>query len=801
MSDKTDLVLEILSDVLEAPADQRDALINKACDAQPALRAEVERLLHLGQRPDAHNFLDVPPHHAGLGAISDDPDTCTLPHFGRYRALSLIAQGGMGTVYQAQQDHPRRHVALKVIKPGMDTRQVIARFEAEREALALMNHPNIAAVYDAGVTEAGRPFFVMELVKGVPITRYCDDNTLPVRDRLHLFITVCKAVQHAHQKGIIHRDLKPSNVLVTLIDSRPVPKVIDFGIAKATTAGRLADHTLLTERREFIGTPQYMSPEQADTTHADIDTRSDIYSLGVLLYELLTGVTPFDRDQLSASDPDQMRRLIRETEPPCPSTRLAATRRGARAASIDKTIATARNTDPASLLKTLRGDLDWIVMKCLEKDRTRRYDTPNELAADLERFLRNQAVVAGPPSAAYRLRKFVRRNCALLAAAAAMFLLLIAGITGTTIGMLRARAAQQQSLDNERRATQEATRANLARTMARREAEQASALNQFLTHLFTAARPAFGAPGRDLKVVDLLDYAAANLPQKLHDHPEAEIGIRGTLAGTYGQLGFRDKCLEHASLAYERARALFGDDAQVTLERGCVLTYWLTQETPTPQQLQSAITIGRRVLNAAMKREKGDADPWAQQAAFSIGFAHIQSLEFEAAEQLYRDMLRTQTRDPDAAREVGPSGVHHGLAFALFGQQKLDQAEDQQRQTLRLNAQLPAGAGPRLLISTHRLMGRILAAQHRYTDAAQMFRTALESEPALGHRYPAVERTSDDYLRVLDRLGDYPRAAEFARRRLDSALADSPPDPALVSARRARLQQLLSLTWHPQSPP
>ena len=321
--------------------------------------------------------------------LSEGPGT----RIGRYKLLQPIGEGGFGSVFMAEQETPVvRKVALKIIKLGMDTKQVIARFEAERQALAMMDHPNIARVFDAGATEIGRPYFVMELVKGIPITDFCNQHHLPAQRRLELFIEVCKAIQHAHQKGIIHRDLKPSNVLVTLHDGTPVPKVIDFGIAKATNQ-RLTEHTLFTEFRLFIGTPQYMSREQADISGLDVDIRADIYSLGVLLYELLTGSTPFDPKQLSRFAYAEVQRIIREVEPPKPSTRLSTLG----AELID--VATRMGTEPKKLNQLVAGELDWIVMKCLEKDRSRRYETANALARDVQRYLADEPIEASPPSA------------------------------------------------------------------------------------------------------------------------------------------------------------------------------------------------------------------------------------------------------------------------------------------------------------------------------------------------------------------------------------------------------------------
>jgi WD40 repeat protein/serine/threonine protein kinase len=358
---------------------------------------------------------------------------------GRYRLLQEIGQGGCGVVYMAEQEEPvRRRVAVKVIKLGMDTKQVVARFEAERQALALMDHPNIAKVLDAGATDAGRPYFVMELVRGIRITDYCDQNKLPTSERLKLFTQVCQAIQHAHQKGVIHRDIKPSNILVTLHDTVPVPKVIDFGIAKATQ-GKLTDQTLFTAFEQFIGTPAYMSPEQVEVSGLDIDTRSDIYSLGVLLYELLVGTTPFAAEELVAAGIDQMRRVIREKDPVRPSTRLSTMLEGELTGTAQR-----RQTEAPKLIHLVRGDLDWIVMKCLEKDRTRRYETANGLAMDIQRHLTQEPVLARPPSTLYRTQKFVRRNKVIATAAAIVTGVLVMGVLISTWQAVRATRAEQQ---------------------------------------------------------------------------------------------------------------------------------------------------------------------------------------------------------------------------------------------------------------------------------------------------------------------------------------------------------------------
>ncbi|HEY3857603.1 MAG TPA: protein kinase [Verrucomicrobiae bacterium] len=425
----------------ELPASKRGAFLDAACDGDASLRSRLEARLATHDNPDSSPSPEAKPIKTLKIDFEDAPDEAIGQTLGRYKLLEKVGEGGCGVVYVAEQSVPvRRRVALKVIKLGMDTKAVVARFEAERQALAMMDHPNIAKVLDAGTTDVGRPFFVMELVRGIRITDYCDQNNLATKERLDLFIKVCQAIQHAHQKGIIHRDIKPSNILVTLHDGVPVPKVIDFGIAKATE-GRLTDSTVYTQLHQFIGTPAYMSPEQAEMSGLDIDTRSDIYSLGVLLYELLVGSTPFDATELAASGIDAMRKTIREKEPVRPSTKLG-TLRGEELTATAKH----RSIETSKLANLLRGDLDWIVMKCLEKDRTRRYETANGVAMDLKRYLDNETVVARPPSSAYRFQKLVRRNKLAFAAFASVATALLLGIIATTVQSVRATRAKEEAL-------------------------------------------------------------------------------------------------------------------------------------------------------------------------------------------------------------------------------------------------------------------------------------------------------------------------------------------------------------------
>ncbi len=479
---------------------------------------ESENTIPLSE-PDSDATLAMGP--TSLANTHEQPGTM----IGHYKLHRSLGEGGFGTVYLAEQLEPvKRQVALKIIKLGMDTKEVITRFEAEKQALALMDHPNIAKVFDAGSTSSGRPYFVMELVDGIPVTEYCDRHRLRTRQRLELFSEICAAVQHAHQKGVIHRDIKPSNVLVSNVDGHPTPKVIDFGIAKATRA-RLTEKTFFTQEAQFIGTPAYMSPEQAGASEFDVDTRSDIYSLGVLLYEMLSGGTPFGSAELRSAGFAEIQRIICEEEPPLPSSK--ASRLGDK---LDET-ANFQHLRGPQLIKRLKGELDWIVMKCLEKDRTRRYETANGLSRDVIRYLANEPVVASPPSRTYRLKKLMIRNRAVFAAGTAMVLLLAAGVVGTSIGLVRAKQAQREAIS---------------------EAAKSEQVASFLTDMLAGVGPS-AARGRDTEMLEeILQETHTRIGKELADQPEVEGEIRSHLGQTYFDLG----SLEQAKEQYEMARDL-----------------------------------------------------------------------------------------------------------------------------------------------------------------------------------------------------------------------------------------------------
>jgi serine/threonine protein kinase len=542
MSSRESDAKRIFLDMVENhPPDQWDGILAEACGQDSDLRERVAALLC------AHKVSDPLLDPVGASATTNVPPLAERPgtEIGRYKLLEEIGEGGMGVVYMAEQREPvRRKVALKIVKPGMDTKAVLTRFETERQALAMMDHPNIARVLDAGSTESGRPFFVMELVKGIPITQYCDQHKLTPRERLRLFVPVCEAIQHAHQKGVIHRDIKPTNVLVAPYDDRPVPKVIDFGLAKA--AGQsLTDKTAMTGFGAVVGTPEYMSPEQANLNNLDIDTRSDVYSLGVLLYELLTGTTPVDRKSLDEAAFLEVLRIVREVEAPRPSTKLSSS-------DTLPSIAANRNTEPAKLANLMKGELDWVVLKALEKDRERRYETANSLARDIQRYLSDEVVEARPPSTGYRLRKFARRYKVHVIAASMVLLALVAGITGTTVGFIRAEQQRQFAEQEQRRIETLEQLANERLIQVEAEKNKVEEEKRAALSTLDALATAYLSAGKLNQAIKLFEQVRDARMKKLGaDHPDTLSTLRN-LARAYMMAGN----LPQAIALYDQVREI-----------------------------------------------------------------------------------------------------------------------------------------------------------------------------------------------------------------------------------------------------
>ncbi len=742
----------------ELKGDARRAYLDEACNTNAALRTEILSMLEA--EAGQGKFLSDPtlsvsrPLSEGPGTVIDN-----------YKLLQLIGEGGFGVVYMAEQTHPvKRRVALKIIKLGMDTKQVIARFEAERQALAMMDHPNIAKVLDAGATETGRPYFIMELVKGVAITDYCDTENLTTKARLDLFITICNAVQHAHQKGIIHRDLKPSNVMVTLHDGKPVPKVIDFGIAKATSH-ELTEKTLFTEYGQFIGTPAYMSPEQAEMSGLDIDTRSDIYSLGVLLYELLTGLTPFDGKRLRSAGMKEIQRIIREEEPHRPSARLSEMSGDLPAVqepskdekslesqpSSIQYIAKRRHTDPSSLTKQMRGDLDWIVMKALEKDRARRYETANGFAMDIGRYLNDEPVLASPPSASYRLSKFVRRNRTAVRAAALVALALAAGVVGVTVGLVRAVRA-------EVRAEAEAERANTEKAIA-------EAVNEFLNQdLLAAVAPsAEEGRGRDVLMREVLDEAAVRIETasspggRFADKPLVEASIRATLGWTYRCLGEYDAAQPHLERARELRERELGTEHPDTI-RSLADLAWLYF---CQGRYDKAETLYAKTL-AISKRVLGEEHPSTLLSMTNLAILYRTHGRRDEAERLHVKTLEIQKRVLGEEHSDTLNSMAN-LTVLYVDQGRYDKAEPLHVRTLEIRKRVLGEEHPGTLYSMTDL-AILYEEQDRYDEAELLDREVLEiRRRVLGEEHPDTLSSMYYLARVLENQGQHGEAETLSR--------------------------------------
>jgi non-specific serine/threonine protein kinase/serine/threonine-protein kinase len=636
-----------------------------------------------------------------------------------FRLLQKLGAGGMGEVFEAEQLEPvRRRVALKLIKRGMESKEVLFRFDTERQALALMSHPNIAQVYDAGTTTDGRPYFVMEFIQGVPVTQYCDTNRLTTNERLELFTQICEGVQHAHHKGVIHRDIKPSNVLVKIQDSKPVPKIIDFGVAKAI-AQQLTEETPFTAIGEFIGTPDYMSPEQAEMTELDIDTRTDVYSLGVVLYELLVGARPFDAQELRRSGFDEMRRKIRVEEPQRPSVRLSGL--GEQSTSAAKN----RRSEPSALARQLHGDLDWITMKALEKDRTRRYDSPGGLAADIRRHLRDEPVLASPTSTAYRLTRFVRRHRVGVAAGLLIVLALLAGMVGVTMGLIRSQRA-------ERRASAEAAKA--------------SAINAFLLETLGSANPIEGQD-RDLTVLEALDASAAKIGAAFIDQPEVRAAVRYTIGLTYLRLGRYVDAERLLRSALESQRAVPNQDLEATVAYQVTLAVTLHDLG----RYDEAESLYRDALGAA-RRTLGEED--TSSIANNLALLLQNRGDYESAEPLFREVLASDRKllgeeDPNLA--ISLNNLGNVLRYTGGNQES-------KRLFREAIAILSSQGNPHKAIVQGNLAA-VLCATGEIESAGPLFREAIETaSAALGEENSELALIKMKFGACLFRQGRYEEA-------------------------------------------
>jgi len=700
---------------------ERRAFLDEECSGDPSLRSEVEKLL--AADGSTHGLLESVQNDASILAIEIEAGQA-LPTIDRYKLLHKIGEGGFGEVYSAEQIRPlRRIVALKLLKAGMDTKAVLARFDAERQALALMDHPSIATVHDAGETDRGRPYFVMELVEGNSITAYCDKQKLSLRARLELFRSVCRAVQHAHQKGVIHRDLKPSNILVADAEGQPLPKIIDFGIAKATRAS-ISDATLTTAG-QLIGTPQYMSPEQAGQGGEDIDTRSDIYSLGVVLYEMLTGSLPLDPDTLRTGGVAEIQQIIRDTDPQRPSTKVS----GQREQSAE--FAAKRSTDVRTLVRRLRGDLDWIVLKSLEKERGRRYETADALALDIERYLNDEPVLAGRPSTAYRLRKAAKRNRVPIL------------VTSFVIASL----AVALVMSNQERAKAERSR------------DESEAVTGFLVQMLGAVDP--GAEGRETTVREVLEKAADGVETELADRPIIRARLMATMGSVYRSLGHFDKSRPLLEGALGLRTEAFGEQHQLVAETQALLGLLLFDTGDYEES--------RRAYESALATREdifGPEHTAVASTASGLAAVHWKMGNFAEAEEYYERCIRI-TREQLGSDDPTLASALTGLAIVLDKTGKYERSGELHEEAIRITAK---AKGARHLDVAYATNNLAIIRKHmgNYEEATELYKLARSIwEENLGPDHPLVASAISNLAILLRDTGDL----EGARPLLEQALA------------------------------
>jgi serine/threonine protein kinase len=709
---------ELHSGALKLDASERDEFLRLGCGGDADLRQAVDSLLGYEQKLDG--FLEYPPQRTEtLNASLDREPSQAGQTLGPYHLLQPIGAGGMGEVWLAEQRQPiRRRVAIKLIKAGMDTREVVARFESERQALALMEHPGIAKVFDAGATPQGRPYFVMEYVTGIPITEYCDKHRMTLRQRLELFIHVCDGVQHAHQKAIIHRDLKPTNILVGEVDGRPVPRIIDFGLAKAT-AQPLTPETLFTRAGVIVGTPTYMSPEQADSTGMDVDTRTDVYSLGVVLYELLVGEVPLDFRKLAF---DEILRRMREEEASKPSAKLRTRNQQSSTASKN------RGSDSPTLARQLRGDLDAITLKALEKDRSRRYASPSDLAADIARYLRNDTVLAHAPSAAYRTRKYIRRHWVGVAAVAGLLVVL------TSFGV-----AQTLQL---RRIT--------------RERDRADRIAAFMTGMFKVSDPST-ARGNSITAREILDKASREIDTGLSRDPEMQAQMMQTMANVYDQLGLYPQEQSLLTHAFGIRRRVLGTQNPDTL----VSMYGLGRNLVQQGHYAEAEKVFRETRDI-QRRVLGPEHPETLASMGSVAGVLMYEGRYAESEKLGRQTLDIERRvlGPE---HPGTLTTMANLAMVLEYEGRYADAEKLCRETLDIERRV-LGPENRHVLMSMSILAVLLDEQGRHSEAEKLHREALNTQRRiLGPEHPETLRSTTNLALALMYEGRYAEAEKLDR--------------------------------------